>query len=156
MVGLQVLRMMRGQFAVFHPGQPYLGNLESYLLLPGFVLFGASNATLKLIPLLLSGVYVATTGLIGRVAFDRRTGAFTALLAAIAPVYLVVVGLKAWGATIETLVLGNLLLLITLAILQRNGAPQKPRYWLLLGFVAGIAFWISWLIAFYAIPALLV
>ncbi len=150
MVGLQVLRILRGQFAVFHPGQPYLGNLESYLIAPLFVLFGANEPTLKIVPLLLSGIYVATTGWIGRAAFGRRIGALSAILAAVAPAYLVVVGLKAWGATIESLVLGNLLLLVALSILQ-NGSLSWRR-WAILGLIAGIAFWISWLIMFYAVP----
>src|SRR5258708_33771489 len=91
MVGLQVLRMLRGQFAIFHPGQPYLGNLESYLITPFFLLFVANNPTLKIVPLLLSGVYVGTTGLLARAAFVRRTGALAALRPARAPPYLAVV-----------------------------------------------------------------
>jgi hypothetical protein len=154
MVGLQVLRVLRGQFAVFHPGQPYLGNLETYLLAPFFVLFGANDPTLKIVPLLLSGAYVATTGLVGRAAFNARIGALAALIAAVAPAYLVIVGLKAWGATIESLVLGNLLLLITLRIVKGSAHPRRD--YLLLGFVAGVAFWISWLVAFYALPVALI
>jgi 4-amino-4-deoxy-L-arabinose transferase-like glycosyltransferase len=154
MVGLQVLRVLRGQLAVFHPGQPYLGNLETYLLAPFFVLFGANDPTLKMVPLLLSGAYVATTGLVGRAAFDARSGALAALVAAVAPAYLVIVGLKAWGATIESLVLGNLLLLITLRIVKVSAHPRRD--YLLLGFVAGVAFWISWLVAFYALPVALI
>ncbi len=154
MVGLQVLRVLRGQFAVFHPGQPYLGNLETYLLAPFFVLFGANDPTLKIVPLLLSGAYVASTGLVGRAAFSARIGALAALIAAVAPAYLVIVGLKAWGATIESLVLGNLLLLITLHIVQGSAHPRRD--YLLLGLVAGVAFWISWLVAFYALPMALI
>src|SRR5262249_23613694 len=94
-----------------------------------------------------------TTGILARAVFGRRTGALTALLAAMAPAYLVVVGLKAWGATIETIVLGNLVLLVGMAILQGS---NSIRNWVLLGLVTGIAFWVSWLIAYYVIPVALV
>ncbi|MEP7285168.1 MAG: glycosyltransferase family 39 protein [Chloroflexota bacterium] len=154
MVGLQVTRLLHGEFAIFLPGQPYLGSLESYLLVPFFALFGANNPTLKLVPLLLSGVYVATTGLIARVSFGERIGTLSAFIAALAPTYLIVVGLKAWGATSETLVLGNLLLLVTLTIL--HSSSHSHRDWALLGLIVGCAFWISWLIAFYTVPVVLV
>jgi len=72
MVGLQVLRILRGERPVFHPGQPYLAALESYLIAPFFAAFGADAVTLKLVPWLLAGVYTATTGWLGWRAFDRR------------------------------------------------------------------------------------
>jgi hypothetical protein len=154
MVGLQVLRLLRGEFTIFHPGQPYLGNVESYLIAPFFALFGANNPTLKLIPLLLSGAYIATIGLLGKAAFSARVGALAALAAAIAPTYMVVLGLKAWGSTIETLVLGNLLLLMTIRLV--HGTDHPTRDWALLGLIGGLAFYISWLSAFFGIPAALI
>lgn len=157
MVGLQVLRILRGDRPVFHPGQPYLAALESYLIAPLFYVFGANALTLKMVPWMLSGVYVVTTGWLGWRAFDRRTGIVSALLAAFAPAYLLVTGTKTWGATAEMLVLGNLALISASYALDRS-RPQvlRDRAILALGFVGGVAFWVSWLIAFYAIPILLV
>ncbi len=186
MIGLQAARILRGEFSVFLPGQPYLGNLESYLLAGCFALFGANNPTLKLIPLVFSGAYIATTGLVGRAAFGARTGIVAALLAALVPVYPMVLGLKAWGAYIETLVLGNLLLWLAIR-LARGNPPAAPlsaskegevssgklsryttekgfrdeinsprRDWLVLALLIGVAFWLSWLCAFYVIPIALI
>jgi len=157
MVGLQVLRILRGSRPVFHPGQPYLGALESYLIAPWFSLFGANAVTLKIIPWILSGVYIATTGWLGCRAFNRRVGVLSALLAACAPTYLLVVGMKTWGATVETLVLGNLALICASYVLDRE-QPSAIQVCALvfLGFLGGIAVWVSWLIAFYAVPILLV
>jgi len=192
MIGLQAVRILRGELAVFLPGQPYLGNLESYLLAGCFALFGANNPTLKLVPLLFSGAYVATTGLVAREAFGRRIGLVAALLAAFAPAYPMALGLKAWGAYIETLALGNLLLWITIRLLtssmsgslphpltpsplrsegetsgydsplhqcgERRGGEAKSlrRDWLILALLVGVAFWLSWLCAFYVIPIALI
>jgi hypothetical protein len=157
MVGLQVLRILRGARPVFHPGQPYLAALESYLIAPLFAVFGANAVTLKVVPWLLSGVYVGTTGWLGERAFDRQVGALGALLAACAPTYLLVVGTKTWGATAEMLVLGNLTLIsASYALDDAQPEPIQNRAVILLGLIGGLAFWVSWLIAFYAVPILLV
>lgn len=153
MVGLQVLRILRGAHPVFHPGQPYLGALESYLIAPVFDLFGANAVTLKLVPWLLSGAYVGTTGWLGLRAFGQQVGALAALLAAFAPAYLLVVGIKTWGATAETLVLGNLALIAASFVVDTEQTGEaRNRALALLGLVMGAAFWVSWLFVFYALP----
>ncbi len=153
MVGLQALSILRGERPVFHPGQPYLAALESYLIAPWLAAFGASAVTLKLVPWLLSGLYVATTGWLGWRAFDQRVGALSALLAALAPAYLLITGTKAWGATAETLVLGNLALIGTSYVVdERHRLSIRMRALALSGFIGGVAFWVSWLIVFYAVP----
>lgn len=157
MVGLQVLRILRGARPVFHPGQPYLAALESYLIAPFFALFGVNAITLKLVPWLLSGGYVATAGWLGGRTFDRRTGVLSALLAAGAPAYLLVVGMKTWGATAETLLLGNLVLISTGYVVdQAQPEHVQSRALVILGLLGGVAFWVSWLIVFYALPVLIV
>ena len=153
MVGLQVLRILRGERPVFHPGQPYLAALESYLIAPFFAAFGASAVTLKLVPWLLAGLYTAATGWLGWRAFDRRVGALSALLTACAPSYLLITGMKAWGATAETLVLGTLSLVAASYIVEEGQPPAvRARALLLLGFLSGVGFWVSWLMVFYALP----
>lgn len=157
MVGLQVLDILQGDRPIFHPGQPYLAALESYLIAPLFYLFGANAVTLKIVPWLLSGAYVGTTGWLGWRGFGSQVGVISALLAAGAPVYLLVVGMKTWGATAETLLLGNLALITaSYALDPGQTARVQDRALILLGLVGGIAFWVSWLIAFYAAPILIV
>ena len=153
MVGLQVLHILDGARPVFHPGQPYLGALESYLIAPVFALFGANAVTLKLVPWLLSGLYVATTGWLGWRAYNRRVGVLASALAACAPVYLLITGTKTWGATAETLVLGNLALIAaSYTVDSAQPASVQQRGLVALGAIGGVACWISWLIAFYALP----
>jgi len=157
MVGLQVLRILDGARPIFHPGQPYLGALESYLIAPLFALCGPGAVTLKLIPWLLAGAYIALTGWLGARVFGRRAGALSALLAALAPAYLLITGIKTWGATAETLALGSLMLVLTTYITDDTGSSRRRACALIaLGLVAGVAFWVSWLIAFYVLPIALV
>src|SRR5690606_24893097 len=80
MVGLQVLRILDGARPIFHPGQPYLGALESYLIAPLFALFGPSAVTLKSVPWLLAGAYVALTGWLGTRVFGRASLGLSAML----------------------------------------------------------------------------
>ncbi len=155
MVGLQVRHIVQGERPIFHPGQPYLAALESYLIAPWFVVFGSNAVTLKIVPWLLSGGYIGTTGWLGWRVFDRRVGVLSALLAAFAPSYLLVVGMKAWGATAEMLVLGNLALILTTYAIDPT-VPRAGRALILLGLIGGIAFWVSWLIVFYAVPIVIV
>ncbi|MBN1679285.1 MAG: hypothetical protein JW966_03280 [Anaerolineae bacterium] len=157
MVGLHVLRILRGARPVFHPGQPYLGALESYLIAPVFAVFGANAITLKLVPWLLSGAYVGISGWLGWRAFDRQVAVLSALLAALAPVYLLITGMKTWGATAETLVLGGLMLVATSYVIDRTQPEHvQNRALIALGFLGGVAFWVSWLITFYAVPVVIV
>ncbi|MEL7672414.1 MAG: glycosyltransferase family 39 protein [Chloroflexota bacterium] len=157
MAGLQALHILDGERPVFHPGQPYLGAAESYLLAGLFALFGPGAVTLKLAPWLLAGVYIALTGWLGARIFGPRAGALSGLLAALAPAYLLVTGLKTWGATAETLALGSLLLVLTTYVTD-SACPdhQRARALVALGLTGGLAFWISWLIAFYAVPVAIV
>jgi hypothetical protein len=173
MVGLQVRHILQGERPIFHPGQPYLAALESYLIAPWFAVFGSNAITLKIVPWLLSGGYVGTTGWLGWRAFDRQVGVLSALLAAFAPAYLLVVGMKTWGATAETLLLGNLALITTTYVFDHSASRVRPiradprwsasrflnapdRALIMLGLIGGIAFWVSWLMAFYAVPILIV
>lgn len=156
MVGLQVLHILDGARPVFHPGQPYLAALESYLIAPLFWAFGANAVTLKIVPWLLSGAVIAETGWIGWRAFDRQTGVISALLAACAPLYLLVTGMKTWGATAETLFLGGAALIAASYVIDptQTGAVRR-RAVIALALTGGVAFWVSWLIAFYAVPVLI-
>ncbi|GAB4418336.1 MAG: hypothetical protein Kow00106_14310 [Anaerolineae bacterium] len=154
MVGLQAMHILHGERPVFHPGQPYLGALESYLIALVFAVAGANAVTLKLVPWLFGGLYVTTTGWLGWRAFDRRVGVLAALLAACAPSYLLITGTKAWGATAETLALGNLAL-VGASYVADSAQPDvvRRRSLIGLGLVLGLGCWISWLIVFYALPA---
>lgn len=155
MIGLLALRVLRGEFMAFIPGQVTLGAGEAYLLAPLFTVFGATVITFRVYSLLCSAAFIVTTGWLGHAAFGARVGAVAVLLTAIAPPYAVIVSLKTWGATVETMILGNLLLLITFHITEAVALKRPFRYqsmaWL--GLIAGLMFWMAWLGFYYYLPA---
>ncbi len=154
-IGLIARHIVAGERPVFFYGVPYLGMLEAYLVALPFALAGSSAPALKLVPLAFSLAFVLLTYFLGKAAFDHRTGLWAALLAAIPPIYCTVGGLKAWGATIETLVLGDVLLLVAWKIVYSPAdANRKWQLYLWLGLLAGLAFWTYWLIAYYLVTVL--
>lgn len=153
MVGLLGMRVLRGEFMAFIPAQATLGAVEPYLLAPLFVLFGATTASVRILSLLLSAACILTTGLLARTAFDEPAGIVAALLAAVAPPYMLVTGMKVWGGTIETIVLGNGLLLAAHYVMHSDVPRGRVRLWLFIaGLIAGLMFWIAWLGFYYFVP----
>ncbi|MBN1427987.1 MAG: hypothetical protein JXB07_06350 [Anaerolineae bacterium] len=156
MIGLLGLRVMRGEWMAFIPAQPTLGAIEAYLLAPVFALLGANAVTFRLVSLALSAAYIASTGVLARRAYGDKAGGLAALLAGIAPPYMLISSLRTWGATIETIILGNLLLIATANVIEEKaGRAVRAIDLMLMGLIAGVMFWIAWLGAYYFIPAAL-
>lgn len=157
MVGLLANRVLRGEWSAFLPGETNIGTLEPLLLSPLFAIFGSNVVTFRAYSLLMGGLLIATAGALGIRAFGKWVGVVAALLTAVAPPYLLVVGLKTWGATVETMLLGAWLLLAVDAALRRYQSVWEGIGWLALGaFIAGVTFWVSWLGVYYWLPVLVV
>jgi hypothetical protein len=156
MMGLLGLRVLRGEWMAFIPAQPTLGSLEAYLLAASFKIFGPSVISFRLVSLALSAGYILTTGLLAQRAFGSRAGTLAAMLAAIAPPYMIVTGLKTWGGTIETIILGNCLFLIADYVLDKAQTDRARRIALAMtGLITGIMFWLAWLGFYYILPVAL-
>ena len=157
MLGLLGLRVLRGEWPVFIPAQATLGAFEAYPLAVAFRLFGVSPISFRVVSLLFAGGYILTTGWLARRAFDERAGWIAAMLAALAPPYMTIMGLKTWGGTIETIVLGNLLFVLVGESIERAESDRlRRRYLALAAFVAGVMFWLAWLGFYYFLPAAMV
>jgi len=156
--GLLAQRVLQGEFVLFYPPEVVGGAGNIYPLAGLFALFGTNPVSLRLYSLCLSALYIVTSGLIGSRIFGKWGGVAAALFAAIAPPYLLITGLKIWSSYIETLVLGNGLLLIADVWLKTADIRQSRRLAASLGFVAGIMFWLTWLCFYYflAVAVLLV
>lgn len=145
-VGLMARAMLDGEWRAFYWGQHYAGTLETALV----ALTGASPLTLKLVPAALSGVAAVLTWRIGRRFLPERVAQLAGLLTWVAP------GAYVWWATKErgfywvSLVLGLVLVLAAQRIVERDG---RPLDWAVLGLSAGLGFWTSPTVAYFAVPA---
>lgn len=149
--GLLAQNVLRGEFVLFYPPEVVGGAGNIYPLAGLFALFGANPVILRVYSLCLSALYILTSGLIGYRLFGKWGGMLSALFAAIAPPYLIITGLKIWSSYIETLVLGNLLLLITDEWLKTSEVKRAKQLAGWLGFIAGIMFWLTWLCFYYVL-----
>lgn len=156
--GLMGRHVLQGELPVFMYGQPFMGALEAYLLAPLFVAFGASVRVLEALPLLLSLGIVALVFLLGRRCVGDRAALIAAALLALPSPFLLWWSHEARAHYPLTVVLGTVLLLLALR-LARSGDPLPAGHWLLLGGLAGLAWWTNFLSIVYFVtigPALLV
>lgn len=140
-MGLMARHMLlQGESYVFLWGQPYMGSLEALLAVPIFFLFGASSLTLKVIPLVFSILFIISSYFLVRLTLGEDAALISALLISISPVFLTVFSMLA-NAYIENLFYGSIVLILSYLIAYQSGGRKQLYFFLLLGFVAGIAFW---------------
>ncbi|HUY77697.1 MAG TPA: hypothetical protein VMV29_13070, partial [Ktedonobacterales bacterium] len=158
MVGIQAERILQGQFPTYFYGQAYMGSLETYIAAAIFAVFGPSNWALRAVPILLSPLLAYLTWRLARSLLprDARTSpllaGLAALIAAVPPVYDAVTELRTWGGQIEIYIITLALLVATVELADRLRAGARLRFlalrWLILGFIAGLGFWINPLISY--------
>ena len=149
-VALMARHMLRGEWPAFFYGQAYLGSLDPALVAAGFAAFGEHVLVIRLLQALLFALTVFTGTLLSwRVLHSRPAAVATGLLLAVPTVNVTLYTTVSIGGYGEALLLGQVLLLITLAIRDR------PRPWLYAawGLVAGVAFWTFGLTLVYILPA---
>jgi 4-amino-4-deoxy-L-arabinose transferase-like glycosyltransferase len=158
----------RGERPLFYYGQSYGGGgaLEAYAAALAFALFGESTAALKLAPLLFSIATIpATYWVARRVSREGRLGARLAILFLVLAPPTFEWSVAARGGYVETMFFSMLLVFTAwpawagpTARGERSAAwaldehaisepPLSSRRWLLLGAVAGFAFYLFGLIA---------
>ncbi len=158
-VAIQAQHILRGEFPLYFYGQAYMGSLEAYLIALVFAVAGSSVWTLRAEPILLSLLLVWLTwklaGALGELARLSPSAqllfqAVAAFVAALPPLYDVVVELRTLGGYIETFVLMLLLLLWAVRLTQRweAGASRTELTWrwIGIGFVVGLGLWVDPLI----------
>ncbi len=156
LVGLQAFGILRGERPIFYPGQTYGGSLESYLVAAVFRLLGTSALTLKLIPFLFSTLFIFMTYQLAKEIYNPEVGLLSALFVALCPLLLTAFSLKTWGGYSQTLVLGNLALILLQRILSRQA--QDKGVWkttLGLGFLSGLGLWVNPQYFYYLGPVIL-
>src|SRR5574341_1686280 len=165
-VGLMARHILQGARPVFFYGQVYLGSLDAWLVAGAFALFGESVLAIRLVQVALYLGTIATTYWLGRRIYSSAWIAnAAALFVAIPAVNVTLYTTATLGGYCETLLIGNILFLLTLH-LARAGNEQRalpssfviPHWsfgWLLFGLLGGLGFWTFPLVMVYIVPAVI-
>lgn len=149
-LGLMARHISQGQPVAFFYGQYYMGALHSYLVQPFFWLLGQTPAALRALQIVLYLGILLTTWLLARrlLTSDLQASAAT-LLAALPTVLFSTYTSAALGNYSETILIGQVLLLLGWRLLEARAARWE---WFLAGLLAGAGWWAMALIVAYLLP----
>src|SRR5262249_27484721 len=115
-------------------------------------LFGVSRVAAKLPAVLGSLAFVGTTWLLAREVAGRTAARFAALLAALPPIYVLVMTLKPWAPYTEVMVFGQLALLAATRLAFPGGRSVGLLAAVSGGLAGGFAFYLHPLAVWYLLP----
>ncbi len=150
-VGLMARHILQGRWPAFFYGQAYMGSLDATLVALGFAIFRQSTVVIRSVQTLLYLLTIFTTIILGNRVFKSEVVGFAAgILLAIPPVNVTLYTTVSLGGYGEAMLIGNLVLLLALAI-----ARNHHRRWLFFawGFLSGLGLWAFGLSLIYSIPA---
>lgn len=148
-VALQARHILQGERPVFFYGQAYLGSTDAWLVAFSFSIFGESVLAIRIVQIAIFAATLFTTFMVARrIGLERWSAHVAVLLMALPPTMLTLYTTASLGGYGETLLLGNLLILIALSI---DSSASVVR-WGILGAAAGFAFWTFALVLVYVIP----
>ncbi len=154
-VGLMARHINRGEWPAFFYGQAYMGSLDATLVAGAFRLFGEHVSSIRIVQVSLYLLFVITLWLAARRWFhDPRVADIAALVVAIPPIVVTTYTTATLGGYGESLVLGNLILLIGYEVTLGERRESKAL-WLVLGLVSGLAFWTLGIAGIYILPVAL-
>ena len=169
-VGLMARHLLQGERPAFFYGQAYLGSTDAWLVALSFSIFGQSVLAIRIAQVALFAATLVTTHLVARrLGLGAVSARLAVLFMALPPAMLTLYTTATLGGYGETLLLGNILILIALGLdhqgtesagtvkalsVLRVSVADLHRLlrWLAFGFVAGFAFWTFGLILVYLIP----
>lgn len=151
-VGLMARHINQGQLVpTFFYGQAYMGSLDPLLVSLMFRITGETVIGIRLVQSVLYLLFVATTMLLAfRLSGQRRVTVIAGLLIALPTPVMTLYTTISLGGYGETLVIGNLLLLVGYEI-GINTLTSWKR-WVALGALAGLGWWTNSLIVVYILP----
>src|SRR3972149_6035024 len=152
-IALMARHILQGERPIFFYGQAYLGSTDAWLAAFSFSIFGQSVLAIRLVQVaLFVGTLITTYRVARRMGLTEGASRVAMLLLALPPTLLTLYTTATLGGYGETLLLGNVLILIAM------GLPQPITHWrhairyLLFGLIAGFAFWTFPLILIYLVP----
>ena len=153
-VSLMARHILQGSPPVFFYGQSYMGSLDAFLIALVFRVFGEAVWVIRLVQGLLYLALLLSTGWLGRLGYGSWTVGVTAmLLLAVPPVNVSLYTSVSQGGYGETLLTGNLLLLLGISLYQewnKKGFPGSLWKWLLAGLLSGYGLWVFGLSLIYS------
>jgi hypothetical protein len=153
-IALMARHILEGARPVFFYGQAYMGSLDAFLVSLGFATLGESVLTIRIVQAVLyMGVVASGFAAAWRLSGRPVVATVTGLTLAIMPVLLATYTTATLGGYNETLLFGNLLLLLAYDVTHAH-TRSLPR-WLLLGIIAGLGWWTNGLIVAYGLPVAL-
>jgi hypothetical protein len=153
---LMALRVLDGDRPLMLKNQTYAAAWEPYAMAVSYALLGISRVSAKLPALLGSIGLIGTSWLLGREVGGKAGAWFAALLAAVPPVYVLVLSLKPWAPYTEVILFGSLSLLCVLRLGWPRSGQHHARWALGCGVAGGIALWMHPLAVWYLASAALV
>lgn len=151
-VSLMARHILQGARPTFFYGQAYMGSLDAWLVAIGFRLFGEGVMAVRIVQSFLYLIYLITIWALTRKFYrDKLTANFAVLIAAIPPVLVTTYTTATLGGYGESLILGNLILLIGYNV-TFGDRKEDWRAWLFLGLAGGLAFWVLGISGIYLLP----
>jgi 4-amino-4-deoxy-L-arabinose transferase-like glycosyltransferase len=152
-VALMARHILRGERPVFFYGQAYLGSTDGWLVALSYSFFGESVFAIRVVHITLFAGVVWTTYLLAkRFLHDEWSARAAMLWMALPPTLLTLYTTATLGGYTETLLLGNVLLLMATGDWLLAETRWRRWRWLLLGVVGGFAFYTFPLVLVYLIP----
>lgn len=151
-VSLMAKHILQGERPFFFYGQAYMGSLDAWLIAAGFKLFGEGVLAVRIVQSSLYIFFLITLWWLVNAFFkDRLIANITVWLAAIPPVVMTTYTTATLGGYGESLVLGNLVLLLGFLVLEGEGKANR-WIWLALGLAGGVGFWVLGVAGVYILP----
>ncbi|MBI5199894.1 MAG: glycosyltransferase family 39 protein, partial [Nitrospirae bacterium] len=153
-MGLMARHILDGEFPIFYWGERYAGPVESYFASIIFYIFGSSPLTLILSPFIFSLIFIFLVYRLGKEMFNEKVGLMAMLLVSASPPFLIWYSVSPSGNYIQNLVFGTLLLLMTFRFVNIvSDEKTAKRYYIVIGFVGGLAWWVNFQIAYFLLTA---
>lgn len=150
-IGIMAQDILRGHFPIFYYGGYYYGPLDAYLAAPLIRVWGSSDQILRVFPFISSLLFVWVIYRTGQKLYGETTGLFSALFAALPPVFLTVRGLKVDAAYSFVLLIGSLSLNLFLDWMQTHSRKKLAA---LIG-LSMVGVWVFPLMLYYILAMML-
>jgi hypothetical protein len=150
---LMALAVLHGDRPIMLKNQTYAAAWEPYAMAFSFLALGVSRVAAKLPALAGSLLLLGTTWLLAREVAGRPAAWFAAALAAVPPVYVLVLSLKPWAPYTEVILFGSVCLLCAVRLAWPRPMQPDGRWALACGATAGLALWMHPLAVWYLAAA---